>query len=365
MQELSDRAQQMQKRVSDLLVRLDIAGREQELTALEQRIALPGFWEHPQEAQTTMRSMARLQESVTTWRDLQKRVASLVELMELARRERDLSLQDSFVEELELMESRLKGLEFELLFSGKYDERNAFLTIHAGAGGTESQDWASMLLRMYLRWVERHGLSAHIIDSSPGEEAGIKSTVVKVEGDRAYGYLKAERGVHRLVRQSPFDANHLRHTSFALVEVLPEVGDVEVTINSDDLRIDTFGAGGHGGQSVQRNATAVRLTHLPTGIVVTCQNERSQLQNRELAMTVLRARLIELELKKRAEEQERLKGEHVAAEWGNQIRSYVLHPYKLVKDHRTGHESTDPDAVLDGEIEPLLQAYLLSTVGKA
>ena len=312
-----------------------------------------------------MRSMARLQESVTTWRDLQKRVTSLVELMELAHRERDLSLQDSFAEELELMESRLKSLEFELLFSGTYDERNAFLTIHAGAGGTESQDWASMLLRMYLRWVERHGLSARIVDSSPGEEAGIKSTVVKVAGDRSYGYLKAERGVHRLVRQSPFDANHLRHTSFALVEVLPEVGEVEVTINPDDLRIDTFGAGGHGGQSVQRNATAVRLTHLPTGIVVTCQNERSQLQNRELAMTVLRARLIELELKKRTEEQERLKGEHVAAEWGNQIRSYVLHPYKLVKDHRTGYESTNPDAVLEGEIEPLLEAYLLSTVGKA
>ena len=312
-----------------------------------------------------MRSMARLQESVTTWRDLQKRVTSLVELRELAHRERDLSLQDSFAEELELMESRLKSLEFELLFSGTYDERNAFLTIHAGAGGTESQDWASMLLRMYLRWVERHGLSARIVDSSPGEEAGIKSTVVKVAGDRSYGYLKAERGVHRLVRQSPFDANHLRHTSFALVEVLPEVGEVEVTINPDDLRIDTFGAGGHGGQSIQRNATAVRLTHLPTGIVVTCQNERSQLQNRELAMTVLRARLIELELKKRTEEQERLKGEHVAAEWGNQIRSYVLHPYKLVKDHRTGYESTNPDAVLDGEIEPLLEAYLLSTVGKA
>jgi peptide chain release factor 2 len=308
--------------------------------------------------------MARLQESVTTWRDLQKRVASLVELMELAHQERDLSLQDSFVEELEVVELRLQGLEFELVFSGRYDERSAFLAIHAGAGGTESQDWASMLLRMYLRWMERHGLSARIVDSSPGEEAGIKSTVVKVEGERAYGYLKAERGVHRLVRQSPFDANHLRHTSFALVEVLPEVGEVEVTISSDDLRVDTFGAGGHGGQSVQRNATAVRLTHLSTGIVVVCQNERSQFQNRELAMTVLRARLVELELKRRSEEQERLKGEHVVAGWGNQIRSYVLHPYKLVKDHRTGYESTDPDAVLDGEIEPLLEAYLLSTVGK-
>ena len=221
-----------------------------------------------------------------------------------------------------------------------------------------------MLLRMYVRWVEKSGLTAQIVDSSPGDEAGIKSAVIKMEGDRVYGYMKAERGVHRLVRQSPFDANHSRHTSFALVEVLPEVDEVEVIINPDDLKIDAYGAGGHGGQSVQRNATAIRLTHVPTGIVVTCQNERSQLQNKELAMTVLRSRLVELELKKRNEEQDKLRGEHISAGWGNQIRSYVLHPYKLVKDHRTGYESTNPDEILDGEIEPLLEAYLLSSIGK-
>ena len=312
-----------------------------------------------------MRRLAGLQESVATWKELQGRSSSLVELIELALKERDSSLQDSLLDELATVESDLRDLEVELVFSSKYDDRNAILTIHAGAGGTESQDWAQMLLRMYLRWAERHGLKARVVDTSPGEEAGIKSATINVVGKRAYGYLKAERGVHRLVRLSPFDASHSRHTSFALTEVLPEVEEVEVTINPDDLRMDAFGAGGHGGQNVQRNATAVRITHLPTGIVVTCQNERSQLQNREMAMTVLRARLMEIEQKRRSEEQAWLKGEHVAAEWGNQIRSYILHPYKMVKDHRTGYETSDPNAVLDGDIDPLLEAYLLSTVGKA
>ena len=343
----------------------DIAAKEQEIGALEKRTALPDFWEQPQRAQAIMRRLANLQESVAMWRNLDKRTSSLLELIDLASQEHDLSLQESFVEELGSLEPLLNDLEVELLFSGEYDDRSAILAVHAGAGGTESQDWAQMLLRMYLRWAERRGFNARVVDTSPGEEAGIKSAVVQVQGNRAYGYLKAERGVHRLVRLSPFDASHLRHTSFALVEVLPEVEEVEVTINPDDLRIDTFGAGGHGGQSVQRNATAVRITHRPTGIVVTCQNERSQLQNKEVAMTVLRAKLMELELKRRTQEQERLKGEHVAAEWGNQIRSYILHPYKLVKDHRTDYESSDPSAILEGDIDPLLEAYLLSTVGKA
>ncbi len=311
-----------------------------------------------------MRRLAGLQESVATWKDLADHTSSLVELIELALQEGDLSLQDSFTKELATLGSQLHGLELQLVFSGKYDESNAILAIHAGAGGTESQDWAQMLLRMYLRWAEQRGFKARVVDTSPGEEAGLKSAVVELAGTRAYGYLKAERGVHRLVRLSPFDASHSRHTSFALVEVLPEVEEVEVTINPDDLRIDTYGASGHGGQSVQRTASAVRITHLPTGIVVSCQNERSQLQNKEVAMTVLRARLVEMELKRRAEEQARLKGEHVPAEWGNQIRSYILHPYKLVKDHRTGYEATDPNAVLDGALDPLLEAYLLSTVGR-
>ena len=304
----------------------------------------------------------------TPWkagRASRQRVQSLLELVQIAQEEDDSSLEEALDEEASSIESELRRLEFDIVFSGEYDNRTAILALHAGAGGTESQDWAQMLLRMYLRWAERKGFKGRILDSSPGEEAGIKSALVEVQGRLAYGYLKTEHGVHRLVRISPFDASRSRHTSFALVEVLPEAeGDIEVEINADDLRIDTFGAGGHGGQNVQRNATAVRITHLPTNIVVTCQNERSLTQNRETAMKVLRARLMEIEVKKRAEEQAKLKGERVSAEWGSQIRSYVLHPYKMVKDHRSGYESTDPNAVLDGDIDALLEAYLIATVGE-
>ena len=312
-----------------------------------------------------MRRLAELRDTVESWQGFQVRVQSLLELVQMAQEEDDASLEATLEEEAESLESELRRLELDVVFSGEYDNRTAILAVHAGAGGTESQDWAQMLLRMYLRWAERKGYKGRILDSSPGEEAGIKSALVEVQGRLAYGYLKTEHGVHRLVRISPFDASHSRHTSFALVEVLPEAeGDIEVEINADDLRIDTFGAGGHGGQNVQRNATAVRITHLPTNIVVTCQNERSLTQNRETAMKVLRARLMEIEVKKRAEEQAKLKGERVSAEWGSQIRSYVLHPYKLVKDHRSGHESTDPNAVLDGDIDALLEAYLIATVGE-
>ena len=313
-----------------------------------------------------MRRLAELRESIETWRTLDRRAKDLGELVQLALDENNLSLQDSFEEELTDLERELYRLEFELVLSGPYDERTAILAVHAGAGGTESQDWAQMLLRMYLRWAERRGYKTQILDTSPGEEAGIKSALLEMSGRWAYGYLKAERGVHRLVRISPFDASHARHTSFVLVEVIPETEhDADVTINPDDLRIDVFRAGGHGGQSVQKTASAVRIIHLPTGIVATCQNERSQFQNKEIAMKVLRARLMERELKRRAQEQARLKGEHIPAEWGNQIRSYVLHPYKLVKDHRTGYETSDAGSVLDGELDPLLEAYLLSTVGAA
>ena len=335
------------------------------MVALEKRSLEPEFWNNAQQAQQDMRRLAELRDTVESWQSFRMRAQSLLELVQIAQEDDDSSLEVALEEEANSLESELRRLEFDVVFSGEYDNRTAILAVHAGAGGTESQDWAQMLLRMYLRWAERKGYKGRILDSSPGEEAGIKSALVEVQGRLAYGYLKTEHGVHRLVRISPFDASRSRHTSFALVEVLPEAeGDIDVEINADDLRIDTFGAGGHGGQNVQKNATAVRITHLPTNIVVTCQNERSLTQNRETAMKVLRARLMEIEVKKRAEEQAKLKGERVSAEWGSQIRSYVLHPYKLVKDHRTGYESTDPNAVLDGDIDALLEAYLIATVGE-
>ena len=311
-----------------------------------------------------MRLLSEVRDTIDTWERLLAESSSLLELIQIAQEENDSSLESSVRDELTSLESELGKLEFDLVFSGESDNRSAILTVHAGAGGTESQDWAQMLLRMYLRWAERKGYKSRILDSSPGDEAGIKSAMVEIEGRLAYGYTKTEHGVHRLVRISPFDSSKSRHTSFALIEVLPEADeDITITISSDDLRIDTFGAGGHGGQNVQKNSTAVRITHLPTNIVVTCQNERSLTQNRETAMKVLRARLMDLEINKRAEEEARLKGDRISAEWGSQIRSYVLHPYKLVKDHRTGHESKDPNAVLDGDLDELIEAFLLSTVG--
>ncbi|MCX6011800.1 MAG: peptide chain release factor 2, partial [Chloroflexi bacterium] len=267
--------------------------------------------------------------------------------------------------EVNKLASRLDEMELEGAFSGDYDERNAILSIHAGAGGTESQDWAQMLMRMYLRWAERRGYNAEVLDVSPGEEAGIKSAVIDISGDYATGYLKSEHGVHRLVRLSPFDADHARHTSFALVEVLPEAeADVDVKIAPDDLKVETFRSSGPGGQHMQKTSSAVRLTHLPTGLTVHCQSERSQHQNKEIAMKILLSRLLELELEKRAEVRAKLRGKRIAAEWGNQIRSYVLHPYKMVKDHRTDYQSGDTEAVLDGELDGFISAYLKSKLGE-
>ena len=324
----------------------------------------PAFWQDQGRAQGVMHRLGELKGSATNWRGLEHKVKDALEMVSLSVDEDEASLQDEIVVETEKLEARFEEMEFELLLGGEYEKGNAFLAVHAGAGGTEAQDWAEMLLRMYLRWAERRGYKATVVDSSPGEEVGIKSALMEVNGQYAYGYLKAERGVHRLVRLSPFDGSHSRHTSFALVEVMPEVErDVDVQINPDDLRIDLFRASGHGGQAVQKISSAVRITHIPTGIVAVCQNERSQHQNKELAMKVLRARLLEVEMEKRAGEQARLKGEHVAAGWGNQIRSYVLHPYKMVKDHRTDYETSDPNAVLDGGIDEFIQAYLKQGIG--
>ena len=310
-----------------------------------------------------MRRLAEQKRVVERWRELEKKVADLTELAHLTGE--DESLQAEIQLETEQVAAALERLEFQLAFSGEYDERNAILAVHAGAGGTESQDWAEMLMRMYLRWVERHGYRAEILESTPGEEAGMKSVLIEISGDYAYGYLKAEHGVHRLVRLSPFDADHARHTSFALVEVMPEArADVDIEIVPDDLKVETFRSSGPGGQHMQKTSSAVRLTHLPTGLVVTCQSERSQYRNKEIAMTILQSRILELELEKRAEEKAKLKGKHIAAGWGNQIRSYVLHPYKMVKDHRTDYQASNPDAVLDGELDGLLEAYHRSGLGR-
>lgn len=313
-----------------------------------------------------MQQLSTLEGEVGEWREMAERATSLTELAELTAEEDDPALQAEITADARSLERHLAQMRLRAMMSGPHDRRDAILTVYAGAGGTESQDWAEMLLRMYLRWAERRGFAVEEIDQAEGDEAGIKSATIEIRGRNVFGLLRSERGVHRLVRISPFDNQHRRHTSFALVEVIPDVaGEIEIDIKPDDLRMDVFRASGHGGQNVQKNSTAVRLTHLPTGLVVSCQNERSQLQNRERAMAVLTARLYDLELQKQEEETARLRGEHITAGWGNQIRSYVLHPYRMVKDLRTEWESGNPTAVLDGEIDGLIEAYLRHKVGSA
>jgi len=330
---------------------------------LEKQSAQPDFWQDQVKAQNVMRQLAEQKRVVQRWRELEKRVTDIAELISLA--EEDASLQAEIQSEMEKVASQLDELEFQMAFSGEYDDRNAILAIHAGAGGTESQDWAEILMRMYLRWAERRGYQVEVLDVSPGEEAGVKSVVIGISGDYASGYLKSEHGVHRLVRLSPFDADHARHTSFVLVEVMPEAkADVDVRIGPDDLKVETFRSSGPGGQHMQKTSSAVRLTHLPTGLVVTCQSERSQYRNKVIALRILQARLLELELERKAEEKASLKGKRIAAGWGNQIRSYVLHPYKMVKDHRTNHQTSDADAVLDGELDGFITAYFRSGLGR-
>jgi peptide chain release factor 2 len=312
-----------------------------------------------------MRELTTLKEEVATWRELETKTRDALGLLELAIEENHTETAEEVAKEIPVIEAKLAALEFNLLFAGEYDRHNAILSIHAGAGGTESQDWAQMLMRMYLRYGDAKNYQTEILEEMEGDEAGIKSATIRFAGEYAYGRLKAERGVHRLVRLSPFDANHRRHTSFALVEVMPEIDDtVNIEIKPEDVKIDIYHASGHGGQNVQKVATAVRLTHLPTGIVVTCQNERSQLQNKENAFKVLRSRLVELEIEKKEQEKARLKGQHVEAGWGNQIRSYVLHPYQMVKDHRTEYETSRTDLVLDGDLDAFIEAYLKAQVGQ-
>lgn len=344
----------------------DIAGKAQQIEALEKESGQPDFWNDQREAQEKMRHLSELREEVETWQGMNRRVTDALDLLELAAaEEEDESLLAELTSETDSLASQLEKLEFQLILSGRHDKDAALISIHAGAGGTESQDWTEMLMRMYLRWAEASGYKASLVDQTEGEEAGLKSVTMEIAGEYAYGYLKAERGVHRLVRISPFDANSRRHTSFALVEVVPDIDtDIDIEIRPEEIEIDVYKSAGAGGQNVQKNSTAIRLKHLPTGIVVTCQNERSQLQNKETAMRILRGRLYDIELKKQEEEQARLKGKHVEAGWGNQIRSYVLHPYKMVKDHRTSHEVGNAEAVLDGRLDDFIEAYLRHTIGE-
>lgn len=340
----------------------DLASQEKRLAELEALSASPDFWNNPDKARVAMQELSDVRATVTEWQTLLRRITDSRELAEMG----DEALRDELEVELASLGDEVRRLDLESIFTDKHDHGNAILSIHAGAGGVDSQDFAEMIMRMYLRWADNRGYKVEVIDQNNGEEAGIKSVTITMAGRQAYGYLKAEKGVHRLVRLSPFDSNHRRHTSFALVEVMPQLDDNtdEVEIDAKDLEISTYKSSGAGGQNVQKNETAIRIRHIPTGLVVTCQNERSQSQNRENALKVLRARLYELEEEKRRKEAAVLKGDHVKAEFGNQIRSYVLHPYQMVKDHRTDYETSQTNAVLDGELDGFMEAYLRMQVGQ-
>jgi peptide chain release factor 2 len=307
-----------------------------------------------------MQQQSKLRSEVERWQKVARRIGDARELADMD----DSELEDDLSAEVGDLESVLEKMSFRAMMGGRYDDEDAILAIHAGAGGVDAQDWAQMLSRMYLRWAERRGFKAEIVDQADGDEAGLKSMTMSISGDFVFGYLQSERGVHRLVRISPFDAAKRRHTAFALVETWPDIrDDIDIEINPNDLHIDTFRAGGAGGQHVQKNDTAVRITHIPTGIVVSCQNQRSQLQNKNRAMQVLKSRLLELEQEKQDAEFSALKGDHISAEWGNQIRSYVLHPYQMVKDLRTDHETSQTQKVLDGELDSFMESFLKFKVG--
>lgn len=319
----------------------------------------PDFWDAQERAKVISQQVSQIREEIETWDAIEKEIQDLQsfvkEIPEGQEKEFEKDVEDQYQDALKKFEK----LEFLVLFSGRYDGNDAILSIHAGSGGTEAQDWAEMLMRMLLRFCEKQGWSVKILTESKGQEAGIKSATFEVSGRYAYGHLKSEHGVHRLVRISPFDADKSRHTSFALVEVLPDIGDTEeVKIDPKDIRVDTYLASGHGGQGVQTTYSAVRIVHLPTNIIVTCQNERSQIQNKETAMKLLKAKLHAIKMQEQEERMNKLRGEYKSAEWGNQIRSYVLQPYKMVKDLRTKFESSDPDRVLDGDLLPFMEAYL-------
>jgi peptide chain release factor 2 len=349
----------MQRQISELMKRLTIDQKAQQIQQLEEEAAVPDFWLNPDMAQKTMQVISKLKAEVDHWRGMATHIGDTLELARLD----DPSLDAELTSEVEQLKATVERMALQTLLSGPYDNENAILAIHAGAGGTDSQDWAQMLERMYIRWAEQNQYKVEIIEESEGEEAGIKSVTLSIRGDYAYGYLQSEQGVHRLVRLSPFDAANRRHTSFAKVELWPDIqGQIDIEVSEKDIRIDTYRSSGAGGQNVQKNDTAVRITHIPSGIVVQCQNQRSQAQNRERAMQILKARLFEIERKKQEAKMAELKGENVDAGWGNQIRSYVLHPYHMVKDHRTDYEVGNTGAVLDGRLNGFMEAYLRANV---
>jgi peptide chain release factor 2 len=322
------------------------------------------FWADNRKAQAHMQQMNALRAEVTTWEDIAARLQDLLGLAQWLEEEPDEEMQVEVAQSVDAIEQEVEKLQFALMLSGEHDERNAILSIHAGSGGVDAQDWAEMLLRMYLRWAEQHKFRAEIYDYSEGDEAGVKSVTVEITGRYTYGYLRSEIGTHRLIRLSPFDAAHRRHTSFAKVELMPDIEDaIEITIRPEDIEVDTYRSTGAGGQHVNKTDSAVRMRHIPSGIVVTCQNERSQIQNREVALKLLKARLYEREQKRREEEAARIKGDNVQADFGTQIRSVTIHPYNIVKDHRTNFETSDTDGYLGGDVDPFIYAYLQTMAG--
>ncbi len=322
-------------------------------------MAAPGFWDDPAEAQKVAQELTGIKDNIAQYYQLTQRHEDVELLWQMGTEEEDESVYDEVTAALDEMRSELEALQLTLLLSGEYDRNNAILTLHAGAGGTEAQDWAQMLLRMYVRWAEKQGYKVETMDFLAGDEAGVKSATLLISGHNAYGYLRSEKGVHRLVRISPFDASGRRHTSFAAVDVMPEIDDaVSVDINMVDVRVDTYRASGAGGQHINKTDSAVRMTHIPTGVIVQCQSERSQIKNREQCLKLMRAKLFELERKKQENMLSEIAGDYQAIEWGSQIRSYVFHPYNLVKDHRTGSETGNVQAVMDGELTQFIEAYL-------
>lgn len=347
------------EKLDQMRISLEIPAKEEKIAELEYKMGEPSFWDDAAAAQKLNQELAALKGGVDTYKGLMAKYEDAETLYEMGIEEGDASMEDDLRAELDLIAEGLETLQLEVLLSGDYDANDAILTLHAGAGGTEAQDWTQMLLRMYGRWAERHGFTVETADLQPGDEAGVKSATLFIKGHNAYGFLKSEKGVHRLVRISPFDSQARRHTSFSACDVMPEIDDaVEVPINMDDVRVDYYRASGAGGQHINKTSSAVRMTHEPTGIVVQCQNERSQLQNKEQCMKMLRAKLFELEQEKKEEEIAKLEGVQQKIEWGSQIRSYVFQPYTMVKDVRTNAETGNVQAVMDGEIDPFIRAYL-------